>query len=256
MNRLCAVDDRRFRFVLWLPVIVRSQTADSMTKAIHIAKTNRVVANVTYLKTGSFNRSSTSTRPGGTSAPNPTLIFIHGGNWVGGSKEASSITLLPFLDMGWNVVNIDYRLVDIGARTRSSRRLPVRPAVGVSTCQRLQHRYAPAGGERQFGRRSALSARRLWCPPMPDSTANARAQRICKSPAIINWYGFPDLADLLDGPNMRPAVVTWIGAGSNRMALAKRLSPITYLPAWRSSCAHRPRRRRSHVTIRTCRAAA
>ena len=52
-----------------------------------------------------------------------------------------------------------------------------------------------------------------------------------KVAAVINWYGFPSLADLLDGANARPAVNAWIGSGPNRMELAKRLSPMTYVRA-------------------------
>jgi acetyl esterase/lipase len=37
----------------------------------------------------------------------PTLIYLHGGGWVAGSKEASSLTFLPFLGMGRNVVNVE-----------------------------------------------------------------------------------------------------------------------------------------------------
>ena len=46
-------------------------------------------------------------------APNPTLIYIHGGGWVGGARESSWLQLLPYLDAGWSVVNVSYRLARI-----------------------------------------------------------------------------------------------------------------------------------------------
>jgi dipeptidyl aminopeptidase/acylaminoacyl peptidase len=55
--------------------------------------------------------------------------------------------------------------------------------------------------------------------------------RDLKVAAVINWYGFPNLTDLLEGPNARPAVDAWIGKGSMRADLAERLSPLTYVRA-------------------------
>src|SRR6478672_10375139 len=37
--------------------------------------------------------------------PLPTLLWFHGGGWRGGSKESYSLRVLPWLEMGWNVVN-------------------------------------------------------------------------------------------------------------------------------------------------------
>ncbi|WP_445385668.1 alpha/beta hydrolase fold domain-containing protein [Robiginitalea sp. IMCC44478] len=39
----------------------------------------------------------------------PTLVFIHGGGWVGGRKEGSVLDFIPYLQKGWNVVNVEYR---------------------------------------------------------------------------------------------------------------------------------------------------
>src|SRR5579884_3396171 len=40
----------------------------------------------------------------------PTLIYIHGGGWVLGTKESAVMSFLPWLEMGWNVINVEYRL--------------------------------------------------------------------------------------------------------------------------------------------------
>ena len=50
-----------------------------------------------------------------------------------------------------------------------------------------------------------------------------------KVAAIIDWYGITDVNDLLDGPNMRPFAVTWLGSMPNRVEVAKRVSPLTYV---------------------------
>ena len=40
----------------------------------------------------------------------PTLLFIHGGGWVEGTRHSMVLNFLPFLVRDWVVVNIDYRL--------------------------------------------------------------------------------------------------------------------------------------------------
>ena len=45
--------------------------------------------------------------------PAPTFIYYHGGGWVGGSKEANVLRLIPYLEKGWAAVNVQYRLGDV-----------------------------------------------------------------------------------------------------------------------------------------------
>ncbi|NEQ55149.1 MAG: alpha/beta hydrolase [Leptolyngbya sp. SIO3F4] len=41
----------------------------------------------------------------------PTLIYFHGGGWIEGDRISRFLGLLPFLEKGWCVVNVDYRLL-------------------------------------------------------------------------------------------------------------------------------------------------
>jgi dipeptidyl aminopeptidase/acylaminoacyl peptidase len=65
--------------------------------------------------------------------------------------------------------------------------------------------------------------------------ASAGLDRECPGPevlkvaAIVNWYGITDVADLLDGDNMKTYAVTWLGSMPNRVEIAKRVSPLTYV---------------------------
>src|SRR6267154_5019553 len=40
----------------------------------------------------------------------PTLVYIHGGGWIFGTKEGSVLQFLPFLEKGWTVVIVEYRM--------------------------------------------------------------------------------------------------------------------------------------------------
>ena len=45
-----------------------------------------------------------------SAAPNPTVVYIHGGGWQSGfSKATYTHWLLPYIQMGWNIVNVEYR---------------------------------------------------------------------------------------------------------------------------------------------------
>ena len=42
--------------------------------------------------------------------PRPTLIYFHPGGWMGElTKDMFAFDVLPFLQLGWNVVNAEYR---------------------------------------------------------------------------------------------------------------------------------------------------
>src|SRR5579872_2515540 len=45
--------------------------------------------------------------------PRPTVIYIHGGGWVGGTKEGTELEVLPYLAHGMNAVNVEYRLASV-----------------------------------------------------------------------------------------------------------------------------------------------
>lgn len=39
----------------------------------------------------------------------PTLVYIHGGGWLGGTKDHVSVFTMPYLQRGFNVVLLEYR---------------------------------------------------------------------------------------------------------------------------------------------------
>src|SRR3982074_1568122 len=52
--------------------------------------------------------------PPPNSPPGPVVIFIHGGGWVQGTKEGSALQgVLPYVAMGYSVVNVEYRLANV-----------------------------------------------------------------------------------------------------------------------------------------------
>jgi acetyl esterase/lipase len=48
---------------------------------------------------------------------------------------------------------------------------------------------------------------------------------------VINWFGIYDVPDVIDGPHKADAAVRWFGSLPNRMEIARRVSPLTYVRA-------------------------
>src|SRR2546430_16639044 len=70
----------------------------------------RVTPNITYLTANNYEAKLDVYMRADATTPQPTMIWIHGGGWTGGNKEGATVSLLPDLEIGWNVVNVEDRL--------------------------------------------------------------------------------------------------------------------------------------------------
>ena len=120
-------------------------------------------------------------------------------------------------------------------RARCGGRLLLRLAVRCGAARRLQHRRE--ANRRQANRPAATShwqwgsSRRVraW-----DATARERRRLLphrVPVAAVINWFGITDVPDVIDGPNLRAPAARWFGDMPNRLDLAKKVSPLTYVRA-------------------------
>lgn len=199
--------------------------------AAHVLNTHQVAANVTYLTASNYESKMDVYSRRGATTPQPTVVYFHGGFWAAGSKEGAIFSLFPWLQMGWNVVNVEYRLARIA---------PAPAAVEDGLCA-LRFLAANAKtynvdvtrivtyGESAGGHLALTSAM------IPDS---ADLDRQCagntavpKVAAVINFYGVTDVNDVIDGPNRANAAMTWFGSLPDRAGIATRVSPLTYVRA-------------------------
>src|SRR5258705_7549260 len=91
-----------------------AQTAPDLQSAVALFQKVRTVANVVYqLANGWEGKLDVYAQRAPAPTPTPTVIFIHGGGWVQGTKEASVLTALPYIAMGYSVVNVEYRLANV-----------------------------------------------------------------------------------------------------------------------------------------------
>lgn len=163
--------------------------------------------------------------------PKPTLLYIHGGGWVFGDKGGAPNAFLPFIERGWNVVNVEYRMAPnaLAPAAVQDVRCALRWTVQHSREYEFDTNEIVAMGH-SAGGHLALMEGLTPAGSLLDSNCPADANDPpLHVAAVINWFGITDVADLLDGPNRRTYAVAWLGDQQNRAAIAKEVSPLTYV---------------------------
>ena len=210
------------------PSAANAQLGQTSSFLAHVSNQYRVIPNVVYHVASNQENKLDLYVPRGATGPTPVLMYIHGGGWVGGTKESSVLRILPYLEMGWAVANVEYRL---GAVARA-------PAAVEDGLCALRWVIRNAGQYNLDTSRivttgnSAGGHLALTTGMIP---ASAGLDRECpgseelRVAAIINWYGITEVGDLLEGPNIRGYAVEWMGSLENRFEIAERVSPMTYV---------------------------
>jgi acetyl esterase/lipase len=196
--------------------------------AIHFINQYQITPNVTYLTANNYEAKLDVYSRRGATTPQPTLIWIHGGGWTGGTKEGSLPQFMPWLEMGWQVVNVEYRLARVSpAPAAVEDCLCALRWVGANAKQynfdttRLVTSGDSAGGH--------LALTTAMIPESAGFDRECPGVALPKVAAIVNWYGITDVADLLDGPNRKPYAVAWLGSRPDRMEAAARVSPLQFV---------------------------
>jgi acetyl esterase/lipase len=211
-----------------VPSPANAQLSGTETFAALLQNQYRIVPNITYLTANNWEAKLDLYLPKEVSAPNPTLIYIHGGGWTGGSKEASAFTFLPYLEKGWSVVNVEYRLARISLAPAAVEDClcALRWTLHNAKMYNFDVNNLVVTGNSAGGHLS------LTTGMTPES---AGLDRECPGPeklkvsAIVNWYGITDVEDLLEGPNMKTYAVAWLSSMPNRPEIARRVSPIHFV---------------------------
>jgi acetyl esterase/lipase len=207
-----------------------AQLSPSATWAAHAANEYQVIPNVTYLVASGFESKLDVYQRRGATTPQPTVVYFHGGFWAAGAKEASLMSLIPWMEMGWNVVNVEYRLARVA---------PAPAAVEDGLCAlrflavqaktyNIDVNRLVVTGESAGGHLTLTSAMIPESAGLDRQCANV-GTAVPKVAAAVNWFGITDVADVIDGPHRANLAVTWLGGMPNRDEIARRVSPLTYI---------------------------
>jgi len=207
-----------------------AQEPDTAAWAVHVGAEYRVINDVTYLTASNYQCRLDVYVPRGATTPLPTVMYFHGGGWVARSKEYMVLNILPYLEMGWNVVNVGYRLGNVANAPA---------AVEDGRCAlRWVIRNAPQylfdTSKIVVTGHSAGGHLALMTGMLPESAGLDRqcpGEEKLAVAAIVNWVGITDVADLLEGANQKSYAVEWLGSQPNREEVARRVSPLQYVRA-------------------------
>ena len=223
-----------------LPIVGYSQSSSAEPWVDFASSEYDIISNITYSTASNTELKLDLYLPKNRTAPVPTLMCFHGGGWVAGQKERNIFQLLPYLSMGWAVINVEYRL---------ARNAPAPAAVEDCRCalrwignhaneysfdmSKIVLTGGSAGGHLALmtGMLPPNSIFDRQCPTNDTMRWTSGTEPPMKVAAIINWYGITDVADLIDGPNAKHYAMEWFGSMSNRKELAQQLSPLLYVRA-------------------------
>ena len=209
---------------------------DSSEVFAEIESRYRTLTNRTYLVADGVELKLDAIVPRVAESPVPTLVSIHGGGWIGGSKELSYLRVLTYLEAGYAVVTANYRLA---ARARA-------PAAVEDVRCVLRWVFANAGewsfdvdrivltGWSAGGHLALMAGPRCQHGRLRHPVSRGIAGRLRRRPRnageghrqLVRTFRHPDV---LTGPNARSVTATWIGGETGADNLARRVSPMNYL---------------------------
>jgi acetyl esterase/lipase len=171
--------------------------------------------------------------PNESKTPTPTLVYIHGGGWIFGTKETSVLQFLPFLEKGWRVVNVEYRMASnsLAPAAVEDTRCALRWVYRNAKMWNFDTSKIVLTGHSAGGHLSLITGM------LPDGTGldnncygdEKYGDVKMNVAAIINWFGITDVNDVIQGKNLKNYAVMWMGSQPNAAEIAKRVSPLTYV---------------------------
>lgn len=162
--------------------------------------------------------------------PSPTLVYIHGGGWIFGTKESSVLQFLPFLERGWTVVNVEYRMASssLAPAAVEDTRCALRWVFRNAQQWHFDTSKIVLTGHSAGGHLSLITG---MLPAGTGLDNQCYGDEKLNVAAIINWYGISDVNDLIKGNNLKNYAVMWMGSQPNAEEIARRVSPLTYVRA-------------------------
>jgi acetyl esterase/lipase len=202
--------------------------SDAVVSAIHLSDDYKVIPNIVYHSSGSYDAKLDVYQHTGKTA-RPTLIYIHGGAWRDDrSKDQYGLWAAPFLHLGWDVVNVEYRSAGVAHA----------PAA-VEDCLCAMHWVFQNAKKYAFDTKQVVvmghSAGGHLALMVGMAPPNSPLQNECPHEdkdhvaAIIDWFGITDVADMLGGPDKRAWAQAWVGDAAHAEQRAREVSPFAYV---------------------------
>ncbi len=149
----------------------------------------------------------------------PTVIFIHGGGWVSGNKSTSIFDVLPYIEKGWQVVNVNYRLIGGNPLSIADCVEDVNKALSWVVQNADIYFFDTdkliVAGDSAGGHLALMLG-----------LANTSKTKIA---GVVNWYGITDVEKCLETWESKNYTNDLIEDQINFKETCKKLSPVTYV---------------------------
>jgi acetyl esterase/lipase len=209
---------------------VFAQPTQTKLWTLDLLENYSVSPNITYSVASNYECKLDVYARHSTAGAVPTVLLIHGGGWVVGAKEGRVLEILPWMEMGYSVVNVEYRLTRVApapAAVEDCRRALRWLMVNAKKYNFDTTRIVVTGGS--AGGHLALMTGMLDSAAGFDATTEwDQSSPTLRVAAVVNWFGITDVKDMLGGQNRQNYAISWIGSQSDPEKLAARVSPMTY----------------------------
>lgn len=198
-----------------------------------------VIPNITYLTVDSIDLQLDAYIPaknlGGspwvkfTEERKPVLLYIHGGGWSDLNRSVRNLNIIPYIDKGFAVVNIDYRLLYqapfpacIADCRYALNWIYENAAQFKFDTTRIVVSGESAGGHLALMTGFMTQDHEIYIPGKP-------INRQLKVAAVINWFGVSDMEKIATFWNSEYFVRNLTGDSLTKEYIYKTCSPLTYV---------------------------
>jgi len=162
-------------------------------------------------------------QPKASVAKRPGVIVFHGGGWIHSGKETAYNSLcLPYLERGFVVVNVEYRVA-----SQATAPAAVTDALDATRWFFRHARQYHVDPQRIVVTGGSAGGHLALMVGMTQKSAHLGP--VSPVAAVIDGYGITDAIELLNGPHHQAWANQWIPEGLSRVELARRVSPLTYV---------------------------
>lgn len=166
------------------------------------------------------------------SVKHPTLVYIHGGGWLGGSKDQITPFIISYLQKGWNVVNVDYQTGEGTApRAVDDCMEAIQWIARNAKNFNIDTEHVVISGESAGGHLALITG---MLNSIPGSHRFYSGDSL-KINAIVNWFGITDIAgvdDFYKKQNQESNYASiWVGNPNRMDSISKVFSPVNRITA-------------------------
>lgn len=167
-----------------------------------------------------------------SATPRPTLIYFHGGGWLGGNRKSVAEHLAPYLARGFAVVAVSYRgaKISLAPAAVTDARCAYHWVVNNASRYGMDRNQIVLSGHSAGGHLALITG---YLSPSAGLDAECRSSQSVRPAAVIAWNAPSDLKQYMFARLKDGEPIKWLQPAQNAPGLAEAISPIRWTRAGR-----------------------